>query len=592
MKSIALFFFLIILVLVDFSSSQTCRSVKFWQRAEGVSNCSRTEYLKGFYRVATYGHLDLIHFLKKASCCTAPPPDENSGQSCTSIDLWDELNHDNTWAKCPPGMFIQGVKRTGFLYSWLSHIEELICCSPKDVTPSYEDCHEKYVSFHDQGWSMCDLDYYLAGFHRGNCRSLYCLDQFKCCKFMPRDINECEKRDTCGGEANCENTFGSYKCNCGKGYEYSAKRRDCFDIDECREPSICGPNANCTNQPSTYVCSCMQGYESKNKRKLNCTDIDECMTQTHKCDPNSYCSNNIGSYGCTCKEGFKMSEKKICKDIDECTESHICGPHANCTNQPSTYVCSCAKGYESKDKNKFKCTDIDECMSQTHKCDPNSYCSNTIGSYGCKCKEGFKMSEKKICKDIDECRTPNICGPREKCTNKPATYVCSCAKGYESKDKHKLNCTDIDECREPNICGPHTMCSNHPGTFVCFCAEGYESKDKNKLNCIDIDECITQRSNCQRNSYCSNTIGSFGCTCKEGFKMSDEGSCEEDCYGECPENAECRDGRCQCFAGFALGPYNECYEESFFFIEDSSGICLHHPIVPLAFVPLTWLTLP
>ena len=92
MKFIALLFLLIILVLMDFSSSQTCRSLKFWQRTEGDSNCGRTEYLKGFYRVAIYGHLDLIEFLRNASCCTAPPPDENSGQNCTSIDLWEKLN--------------------------------------------------------------------------------------------------------------------------------------------------------------------------------------------------------------------------------------------------------------------------------------------------------------------------------------------------------------------------------------------------------------------------------------------------------------------------------------------------------------------
>ena len=92
MKSIALLFLLINLVLVDFSSSQTCRSLIFWQRIEGDSNCGRTEYLKGFYRVAIFGQLDLIEFLKKASCCTAPPPDENSVQDCTSVDLWKELN--------------------------------------------------------------------------------------------------------------------------------------------------------------------------------------------------------------------------------------------------------------------------------------------------------------------------------------------------------------------------------------------------------------------------------------------------------------------------------------------------------------------
>ena len=83
---------------------------------------------------------------------------------------------------------MQGLKRTTKAFSWLSNIEGLICCSPKDVTPSYEDCHEKNVLFNDQGWSLCAPDYYLAGFHRGNCKYLSCLDQFKCCKFMPRGM--------------------------------------------------------------------------------------------------------------------------------------------------------------------------------------------------------------------------------------------------------------------------------------------------------------------------------------------------------------------------------------------------------------------
>ena len=92
MKSIALLFLLIILVLVDFSSSQTCRSLKFWQRAEGDSNCGRTEYLKGFYRDANQGEKDVIDLLRNASCCTAPPPYENSGQKCLHEKFWEELD--------------------------------------------------------------------------------------------------------------------------------------------------------------------------------------------------------------------------------------------------------------------------------------------------------------------------------------------------------------------------------------------------------------------------------------------------------------------------------------------------------------------
>ena len=86
---------------------------------------------------------------------------------------------------------MHGVKRTTSLHSWLSNIEGIICCHPKtDVAPSYEDCYEKNVDvlFNNKGWAMCDADYYLAGFYRGNCKFLSCLDRFKCCKFMPRGI--------------------------------------------------------------------------------------------------------------------------------------------------------------------------------------------------------------------------------------------------------------------------------------------------------------------------------------------------------------------------------------------------------------------
>ena len=87
---------------------------------------------------------------------------------------------------------MQGIKRSTKLLSWLSDIEGLICCNPNHPAPisTYDDCYDKdvNVSLNYQGWTMCDADYYLAGFYRGNCKYLSCLDRFKCCKFMPRGI--------------------------------------------------------------------------------------------------------------------------------------------------------------------------------------------------------------------------------------------------------------------------------------------------------------------------------------------------------------------------------------------------------------------
>ena len=57
--------------------------------------------------------------------------------------------------------------------------------------------------------------------------------------FLFADVNECEKGDMCGGEANCENTFGSYKCSCfSKGFAYNAKRRRCFG-KKCLVRPVC-----------------------------------------------------------------------------------------------------------------------------------------------------------------------------------------------------------------------------------------------------------------------------------------------------------------------------------------------------------------
>ena len=92
MKSFALLSLLIILELVDFSSNQMCRSLPFWQRVDGFSTCGGHEYLKGFYRDANQGKEEEIDLLRKASCCTAPPPDEYSPQICTYLDFWDALN--------------------------------------------------------------------------------------------------------------------------------------------------------------------------------------------------------------------------------------------------------------------------------------------------------------------------------------------------------------------------------------------------------------------------------------------------------------------------------------------------------------------
>ena len=80
MKSFVLLSLLIILVLVDFSTSQSC-----WLRPDWARDCFEEYYVKGLYRINTYP------YVRGANCCTAPPPNQNKAQDCTTLSR-DELS--------------------------------------------------------------------------------------------------------------------------------------------------------------------------------------------------------------------------------------------------------------------------------------------------------------------------------------------------------------------------------------------------------------------------------------------------------------------------------------------------------------------
>ena len=67
----------------------------------------------------------------------------------------------------------------------LYHIEEAKCCRPQNHPDSYDGCYDEDVSisFDHKGWSQCKQDgYYMAGFYKGGCNELYCIEKFRCCK--------------------------------------------------------------------------------------------------------------------------------------------------------------------------------------------------------------------------------------------------------------------------------------------------------------------------------------------------------------------------------------------------------------------------
>ncbi|VDN04457.1 unnamed protein product [Thelazia callipaeda] len=178
-------------------------------------------------------------------------------------------------------------------------------------------------------------------------------------------------------------------CQCKSGWAGDGK--SCMDINECfGEPSVCGAHAICENTPGSYTCQCNIGYIFDNNGK--CIDMDECSEGIIVCGGgknSSICVNTDGGYECRCAPGYagNPGSSHGCVDVDECQLSDFyCGEKGVCKNLIGSYECECAEGFQ-RDQYTGQCVDIDECKYDP--CDKAAVCTNLHGSFRCACLDGF-----------------------------------------------------------------------------------------------------------------------------------------------------------------------------------------------------------
>ncbi|XP_029771757.1 CD97 antigen isoform X5 [Suricata suricatta] len=109
-------------------------------------------------------------------------------------------------------------------------------------------------------------------------------------------------------------------CHCSPGFSASSgeiftdQLESCDDINECGPPLAvsCGKFADCQNTEGSYHCECIPGYELasggktfKNKSENTCQDVDECSSGQPVCHNSTVCINTIGAYRCRCRRGWE-----------------------------------------------------------------------------------------------------------------------------------------------------------------------------------------------------------------------------------------------------------------------------------------------
>ncbi|XP_028410773.1 uncharacterized protein LOC114533454 [Dendronephthya gigantea] len=177
----------ILMQLLQLSTVLSCCDIANWWDSfnlAGLSECLRDRtYIKGLWRNEQRDTQNLF-LIEEAKCCDAVIQDYTwKSSSCQNANWRYTLDGINVWAKCPRGYFLRGF--TISMAVGLSHIEEAKCCHPQTHPNEYGDCYEEDVSisFDNKGWSECKRQgYYMAGFYKGTCDGINCIEKFYCCQ--------------------------------------------------------------------------------------------------------------------------------------------------------------------------------------------------------------------------------------------------------------------------------------------------------------------------------------------------------------------------------------------------------------------------
>ncbi|CAF0888588.1 unnamed protein product [Adineta ricciae] len=168
------------------------------------------------------------------------------------------------------------------------------------------------------------------------------------------------------------------------------------------------------------------------------------------------------------------------------------------------------------------------------------------------------------CTNNNDCKRPFTCFKNRA----SSSGICRCAINYTLVNNQCIG--DLDAiCTKDKDCQRYMLCSGmEDRTRRCHCQNLYHYDFDRKQCRGEYDAPCQTTTDCLSNLICNKTATASTCSCELNYRYyslehkcrGDSGAVCEQATAECIENAECRDGACQCAFQFIPDESQRCVD--------------------------------
>lgn len=295
----------------------------------------------------------------------------------------------------------------------------------------------------------------------------------------------------------------------------------CVDINECLLAATCGDNASCTNSEGSFACACDAGFEGDGQ---SCTDIDECADAP--CQNGGTCVDGADQFNCVCV-GFWTGE--TCEDAPQGETCSNALPLSVSAASPTVLIVDttgASDDYTASDQcpgftdlGPTPGVDVVYELTVDTTADYTFVRTNTTTG---------ATNGSDILYVVSDCSyIGNSCSGLVDFFL-GGTGVISLVAGetyfmisdgwddgtQDSSDPFELTIVvAVNECGDgTDNCGDNATCNDLLVGFECACNIGYEGDG---TSCTEIDEC--DPNPCQNSGVCTDEVDNYSCSCPFGF---------------------------------------------------------------------------